>query len=182
MTLKRSFLFFLLALSAAAFLTRQTWLVHDEMPIKSREKAFLNSEWGMSPNELAAVHGAALTEKTGGRHLYQAEAGTDARYKTLEASGKFLGREAVTNFTFFDDKLVSYHVFVSDSDEHALDEDMKRYLMRAFGAGSEEEDQGTPLKMVWQTKEKIVNYWLYEEPNALSRPYRAGFGVQRLAD
>ena len=180
MTLRRLALPALLILALAAFLTKEWWhhTLEAVPAAPAAQKAYFHAEWGMSPAQVSVVNGVPLKEQSGGHHFYQAETGSEERYQSLEAPGHFLGRDSVISYTFHDGKLVSYHIFISDSNDQSLDADMRRYLTGEFGPGGEEMEDGASLKMVWQTKDRIVNYWLYEEPNALTRPYRAGFGVQ----
>jgi len=181
MTLRRLALPALLILTAAAFLTKDQWLIHEAPVEPAAQKAYFRSEWGMSPAQVASANDVQLKEKPAGPRFYQAEPGSESRYQSLEAPGRFLGRDAAISYTFYDGKLVSYHIFISGSDPDALDADMRRYLVNTFGPNTDEAEEGSSLKMVWQTKDKIVNYWFYEEQNTLNRPYRAGFGVQHRA-
>ena len=171
-----------LVLALTAFFGKERW------PIASRPsepppkpKAFLRAEWGMAPDQVAAANGVVLSKPTSRKRFYQPESGTESRYQTLEAPGRLLGRASTVSYTFLDGALVSYHVFTADSDDEALDAAMRGYLSKTFGPNFEEIRGEPALKMVWQFKDTVVNYWFYEEPNALSQPYRAGFGVQRLS-
>ncbi len=178
MTPKRLVLPILFVLALGAFLTKDQWRVHETIVAPAPEKAYFRSEWGMSPEEAVSANGVPLKEKPAGQHFYEAEPGEESRYKVLEAPCRFLARDSVVSYTFRDGRLVSYHVFTSDTEGEILDADMRRYLKRLFGSNAEDLGGEKALKLVWQTKNKIANYWFYEELNSLTRPYRAGFGVQ----
>ena len=141
--------------------------------------AYLSARWGMSPTEVEQANGSSLRPPVSGRRFYQSQPGAEGRYKTLEASGqKFLGREAAVSYTFKDNRLFTYHVFVADDDAAGLDTDMRRYLTRVFGplAGSVEEEDSS-LKEIWHFKDRMVNYWFFEDELAILKKFKAGFGV-----
>ena len=122
------------------------------------EHAFLNARWGMTPQ--------------------QVEAANPGQYQGTEQRGvKFLGREAAVSYTFRGDRLYAYRVFVSDEDADTLDADMRRYLVRTFGDGPSESEEESALKLIWQFKDRIVNYWLLKEEFSVRPKYTAGFGV-----
>ena len=54
---------------------------------------------------------------------------------------------------------------------------MRRYLVREFGPNFMPTEDETALKLIWQFKDRIVNYWFYEDDMALSQKFKAGFGV-----
>ncbi len=140
--------------------------------------AFLNSRWGMSASQVQEANRLPLRPSVFGSRFYRAAPSAESRVRTFEAGGqKFLGRPAVVNYTFLDDRLFTFHVFTSGSDADALDADMRGYLIRAFGTRFNSVDDESSLKMVWHFKDKLVNYWFYEEELALSVKFKAGFGV-----
>lgn len=147
--------------------------------IQENPRAFLNAAWGMSPAQVKEASHSILAPSASSDRFYRPAPGTENRTQTLEAHGqKFLGREAVVSYTFLDDRLFSYHVFTSDSDADRLDADMRRYLVRIFGTKYSPVEDDSSLKMVWQFKDKLVNYWFYEEDLALAAKFKAGFGVE----
>ncbi len=111
------------------------------------------------------------------RFYYDAQA-DPSRYRSYEQPGvKFLGRQAKVTYTFHDGRLFTYHVFVSDMDGEKLNADLRRYLARTFGDRSSSQEEGSMLKLVWQFKDKTINYWFMEEELSLRPKYTAGFGV-----
>ena len=141
-------------------------------------QAFLNARWGMSVMEVERANHSRLEMSVSGSRFYRGAPDTEKRSQTWESRGqKFLGRPAVVSYTFLDNRLFICHVFISDKDADVLDKDMKQYLIRVFGGRYSLTEDETSLKMVWHFKDKIVNYWFYEEDLALIGKFKAGFGV-----
>lgn len=148
-----------------------------------KRPAFMNAQWGMSPDEIVSANRTALEPATGNRRFFQAEPGDEVRYQTLQAAGhKFLGREAVVYYTFLDGRLHACHVFVSDGSEDLLDADMRRYLIRQWGSQFSEIHDESPLKLIWQFKDLSVNYWIYRDEMSLVHSWKAGVGVSYKPD
>ncbi len=102
----------------------------------------------------------------------------DSRYQTWRSEGqRFLGRTAVIHYTFLDDRLFAFHVFITDSDGQKLDSDMRRYLVARFGTQFSREEEDPALKLLWQSKERTVNYWFYERESSLLGRFKAGYGA-----
>ncbi len=141
--------------------------------------AFVNAQWGMSSDDVATANHASFSVPNTAKRFFSPKPGEEGRYTTLQASGQlFLGREADVFYTFKDHKLCMYHVFVSDSDEERLDKDMRNYLIRRWGGqGSAPQEDGSNLKLLWQFKDEIINYWLYQDELSLAGNFKAGVGV-----
>jgi hypothetical protein len=172
-------LLFLTVLAAAAL---GTWFyashTRPTAPAAPPPRAFLNAVWGMGPEEIARVNQTPLEPPVSGRRFYVPPAGSEARYRTLETrQHKFFGRPSIVSYTFVDDKLFAYHVFVSDEEEETLDKNMREYLADKFGPSGTAVEDGTRLKMVWQKGDVTVNYWFYEEEMGLTGRYKAVLGV-----
>jgi hypothetical protein len=141
-------------------------------------RALLNAEWGMSKAQVEASNRVQLQPSASGNRFYRAAPGTEKRYQTWETPDQaFLGRRGIASYTFFDDKLLAYHIFTSGNDAEDLDEDMRRYLIRVFGKNYSPIEDGTTLKLIWQFSDKTVNYWFYEDEMTLTKKFKAGFGV-----
>jgi hypothetical protein len=151
--------------------------VRTEAPSKST--AFLSAQWGMTPSEVAVANHAALEPVNTYRRFYTPHQDTDkARYQALEQNGlTFLEREASAIYTFFDGKLIGYHLFVVDRDPVALDRDLRVYLASHHGTETSAVSDETPLKLIWDHPDLIVNYWFYKDTVSVSQKYTAGFGV-----
>jgi hypothetical protein len=161
--------------AAAAWFSLRALEASRTVPAVGDARAFLNAQWGMSPEEVAAANGARLQEVPSGRYADDEAGG--GRDRSYEQNGvRFLGREARAVYTFRDERLRAYHVFISDRDAAALEADMRRFLERRFGGRYSEPDEGA-LKRVWHFRDRIVNYWFYPEELALGEKYRAGYGV-----
>lgn len=157
------------------------WFVykHISAPAVSN-KAFLNSQWGMSSAEVEIANATKLEPSQSQKKFFtpKEEIKDPSRYKTLEQSGfQFLGRDATATYVFFDDKLFTYHVFIQDRDEHALDDAVRSYLVQTFGQGYAVVEDESTLKLIWQSREWIVNYWFYQEALTLQEKYTAAYGV-----
>jgi hypothetical protein len=150
---------------------------HPEIP--SNTTAFLSAEWGMTPAEVAAANHTVLEPVNTYRRFYTPHQDTDkARYKALEQNGlTFLEREASAIYTFFDGKLIGYHLFLVDRDPVALDRDLRVYLASRHGVETSAVSDETPLKLIWDHPDLIVNYWFYKDTVSVSQKYTAGFGV-----
>lgn len=145
----------------------------------------MKARWGMSPDEVMATNQISLSAPMTNKRFFSPREGEEGRFKVLTAQGqRFLGREADVYYTFKDNKLCMYHIFVSDNDEARLDADMRKYLTRKWGGQEGGAQEDATLKLVWQFKDRNVNYWLYEEEMSLTAPFKAGIGVtyKPLAD
>ena len=143
-------------------------------------KAFMNTDWGMSRQEVEAALQSSLEPIQSSRQFYTPKEGIQdkTRYQALQQSNvSFLGRLANVIYVFFDNRLYSYHVFVKDRDMEKLDKEMKAYLVKEFGTGYLFVHEEEPLSMLWHGKFLIVNYWLLNDDMGLSPKYEAGFGV-----
>ena len=140
----------------------------------------MNARWGMSPAEVEKANTAPFKEAQSSPKLFTPKETVKdpSRYRVFQSEISFLGRPAAINYVFFDGKFYTYHIFVNDSDFDGLDGDMRRYLISRFGVGySEIQDKTSSLKLVWHTREKIVNYWIYEDEYRLRLPMTAVMGV-----
>ena len=74
-------------------------------------------------------------------------------------------------------------MFISDVNGEKMDADMRKFLTRLYGnRAAVQENEGEPvLKLIWQLKGLIVNYWFMEEELSLQSKYTAGFGVTAIA-
>ena len=169
----------LLLLAAAAFYFLRPEGGGRPSAVALPAKAFGGLEWGVSADAVTQTLGAALTPPSRSRTLYTPPPGIDPlRYKTLEhASVPYAGREAAVDYVFLDDKLFAYYVFVSDTNEEALDVAMRAQLAREFGSGFSELTDDGPLKLIWQNPKTIVNYWLFQDVISLRPKSTAAYGV-----
>ena len=153
----------------------------NQVPKQFEEPAFLNARWGMSQTQLERANGRKLRPAVSHRKFYSVKKGVldKTRYKALreDAGRSFLGREAEITYIFFDDRFFSYHVFTRDRDASTLDRDMRKFLFGRFGETFQSVENGRPLKMIWNQKDAIVNYWFSEVDLNLGEKYTAGYGV-----
>ena len=177
----RFLLFLVLILSVAAAVYSASY--RSKYPRTSSvalpESAFLNAAWGMTPSQVEQANGSALERAPSSERFYQAPDSDRFRYGSYQRQGiRYLGREATITYTFRDDRLFAYHVFVSDTDGGALDADVRRYLTRVYGPdASPEEDEQSALKLIWHFRERIVNYWFMKDELSMSPRYTAVIGV-----
>ncbi len=133
----------------------------------------------MSKAEVEKANGVPLERASSSLRFYKNQPGADdSRYQTWKAEGqRFLGRPGTVHYTFLNDRLFVFHIFVTDPDGEKLDADMKNYLDHKFGSdfGTEEDDPA--LKRIWEDGQRIVNYWFYERKASLLGRYKAGYGV-----
>ena len=178
MKASRGALVFLLALSgAAAFLSMRALRAPVPAPAEDQH-AFRGAEWGMSPEEVQKVTGSSLTPVTNSRQFYRPSEDDRSVYTAYEQQEvSFLRRQADVTYTFRDSHLLSYHVFISDADGDKLDADMRRYLTHTFGDKGSDQEEESSLKLVWQFKDRFVNYWFMPEELSMRPKYKAGFGV-----
>ena len=135
----------------------------------------------MSLKEVESANNLTLLPVDGSKRFYS-DAGADTieRYRSYDdRTARFLGWGATVTYTFRDDRLFAYHVFVTDSDGERLDREFRAYLKRIFGEGAGEPNDGAALKLIWHFKERIVNYWFIEDELSLRSKFTAGFGVTR---
>ena len=171
-----------LILSAAAAWFSIRSLGRSQYPVVGPDKvqkAFRNSVWGMPLSEVERANGSVLVPADKNQHFFPQEDTDPSLYRSYEQHGlTFMGREAMVAYTFRDGRLFAYHVFVTDTDREGLDADMRRYLTRAFGPDfSEIDEEGSTLKLIWQSKDRIINYWFVEDERMLRPRYKAVFGV-----
>ena len=179
---RRTLLLWLLFFSALLALlsekgTAPFFLKKGAVPLFEENRAFLNASWGMSHEQVEAANRLALQPASLSKRFHEAPPAEEKRYQTWQAQDRFLDRPAVIYYTFLDGRLLAYHVFVSDADLEKLDADMRGYLTRTFGGDFSEIEEESSLKLVWQSKRRIVNYWLMEEELSLRPKYTAIFGV-----
>jgi hypothetical protein len=150
-----------------------------QIPSIHQPSAFFNASWGMTPNEVQHVNSRALHPTESRRKFYSVKQGIDpSRYQAMQEEGgrHFLGRPAEITYIFFDGHLFSYHVFVRDRDALALDQDMRKALIRRFGDDPHVVEDRL-IKMIWNQKDIFVNYWFFMDDLSLSGEYIAGYGV-----
>ena len=143
-----------------------------------RQQAFFKALWGMTPSQVGRVNGAVLKPSSSSERFYRPEDFDRSQYISYQQEGiRYLGREAAVTYTFRDRHLFATHVFVSDPNGDALDADVRRHLTRVFGADASAQDDQSSLKLIWQFKDRIVNYWFMEDDLSLRSKYTAVIGV-----
>lgn len=173
----------LIVLVTAALVAAGYWMKTNSRPLVNEkplpEAAFILAQWGMSPKEVETANNTVLKPVNSYRRFYTPKQDIDkTRYQALEQSGlHFLGREASVIYTFIDEKLFGYHVFVSDRDPVAMDKDLRVHLASLYGNETSAVNDETPLKLIWDQANVIVNYWIYKDTVSVTQKYTAGFGV-----
>ena len=182
---KPSILILLLAIASILFLSLLFLKSKNSGPIQfppgpAPAKAFMNTVWGMSAQEVQEAVQADLTPAEVGTRFYSPKnpAVNESKIKAYEQIGlDFLGRKATVTYIFYMDRLFIYRVSVRSSDADALDSDVTQHLMGQFGEGFVQEDPKASAKIIWQTKDLIVNYWLYQDDLRLVEKFSAVFAV-----
>ena len=177
---KHSYLLIILAIAIASIAVLFLKFNSSPVPKPPAEKAFMNVAWGMSMAEVEEAIHAKLTSAEVGTRFYSPKnpLENNAKIKAYEQTElPFLGRKAKVTYIFYRDRLFLYHLFLRDNDAETLDTDVTKYLTREYGPGFTQSEEGSSAKIIWQTKELIVNYWFYRDDLRLREQFSAGFAV-----
>ena len=132
----------------------------------TKDKAFLNSTWKMSPHEVERANHATLTfappapwDIVGGWPSVIDK----TRYKELVQSNVVLwGYDVKVSYYFFDNWLHAYSVSFSVYDSDTSFEEVRKTLDSQFGKGRDAVPQGASLlhDIYWETSVQKINAWI----------------------
>lgn len=161
----------------------------------SKDKAFLDVTWRMSPKEIERVNKTPLTSTFYLFHLDQpskykySNVVNGKRYRYLKQDGHITlwGFNTEVKYAFFDNKLFEYTIFLRGYDSEKMHKNISSALTKRFGSGVVE-DSGRYLHvMQWETESSRARYWLIEyetttrvdtENKTINPPYLAGVKIR----
>lgn len=142
--------------------------------------AILGAHWGESMEQVQAASGAPLTAVEFETRFYTPPnfAKNTELIQAYETDAvPFLNRPAKITFVFFKNRLFMYRIFLRSNDAGDVNQAVTEYLQSQYGAGFKEGEGEPAGKIIWQTKDLLVNYWFYEDELKLREKMTAGFAV-----
>ena len=142
----------------------------------TKEKAFLNTTWRMSPKEVERATGLTLLEMTDDERkmnqlfhdLYGPHIMNKNRFQELKQKNLFLwGMDAEVEYSFFDNQL--YRCFILMKSGSAL-KDLHKTILTAlevrFGVSQDGKEKNRPdiiYSYKWGTNHEEATYWITQE-------------------
>ncbi|MBI1803523.1 MAG: hypothetical protein HY033_12840 [Ignavibacteriae bacterium] len=129
------------------------------------EKAFLNSTWEMSQQEVERANGKLLTnpqyDLSG---LGKPETIDFERYKMKSMSDMRLwGIFCKVDYEFFDDKLFEYTIYFTDvHNREYLDSIITSNISKKYGSSESMQGSRHLIERHWNAEKVSIKYWLYE--------------------
>lgn len=171
MKLKKIFIISNIMTALAFLLLLNYYLISKELLFYSpysEKKAFFNSKWGMSPKEIEKENKVNLTPAKivlfnipdQGGFKYPSVVNME-RYKLLNQIEHFTlwGFETKVEYSFFDNKLFEYTLFITGYDSTELHITIVTALKRQFGEGIIENKDYYLHSIKWENKINSVSYW-----------------------
>ncbi len=133
-------------------------------------KAFLNSTWEMSPNEINRVNETTLQKPNTSFIRFLPDAGIPHilkrdRYHTLEQIDiNIWGNSAKVEYGFFDNKLFQYSLSVTaySDDYNKISNNIINQLENKYGKGKSIKHKYFLVKLEWITDILKIEYWIYK--------------------
>ncbi|MFC1885363.1 hypothetical protein ACFL2O_11395 [Thermodesulfobacteriota bacterium] len=125
------------------------------------DKAFLNSTWKMSPQEIERANDTSL--KPGLPPLFTPEIAEIERFKTLSQINLHLfGYPAKVAYTFFDNMLYEYYIILHTSDLEKPHKEILATLTKQFGETKKIDKKRSDIifSFLWDTEKQSISYWL----------------------
>lgn len=160
----------------------------------TKHKAFLHSTWEMSEKEVERANNTFLFIPD-----YDFFDFPDSQYPKVLNMSRYKSRvqreitiwgyDSRVEYSFFDDRLFEYTLFVKGYDAKQLHEEILKNLSVKYGEGTNEsKDDNFLYKMSWDTKLVTIDHWLVKESSSnssnpfLSLGYLAGirFGYKPM--
>jgi hypothetical protein len=131
----------------------------------TNDKAFLNTTWKMSPQEIERANKTTLSDAPQW-HLdpfTTPEVTNKNRFKILTQKDVFLfGHTSEVEFTFFDNMLYEYEISLTAYDLEKPHKEILETLRKQFGEGKEEREKRSDIiySSGWDTEKQTVSYWM----------------------
>jgi hypothetical protein len=140
------------------------------------EKAFLNTTWKMSPNEIARANNTRLTQSTSlFVDLLAIDVANKKRFtEFFQENISLWGHSARVNYLFFDNQLLQYYISLQNINPNWTHTTIFETLESRFGGGKVEEKKGNDLIhfFSWDTDKQHVEYWMGRDKG--TRSYYVG--------
>ncbi len=142
----------------------------------SREKAFLNSTWGMQPAEIERANSTKLQRSDEWAFLRILTYPTflsKERYRSLAQSDMNIwGHEARVEYGFFDDKLFTYTVLLEAYDLSQLKKEIQSQMAEKYGTVIDTTEDAHLASGKWKQGDIRAAYWVTD--NAGSKKLNCG--------
>ena len=172
MKFKKVILIFLLLLIVALALFLNHYLKINNLlfyATGTKEKAFINATWGMSPLEIERANNISLKPgltffmliSKDKKFQYPKVIHMD-RYKSLDEVQEInlWGFDTKVNYAFFDNRLFEYTLNIYGYNLNKLHEKVSSELIKKFGNGINENDKDLVKSMLWDTETILADYWI----------------------
>jgi hypothetical protein len=128
----------------------------------TKDKAFLNTTWKMSPREIERANKTSLSSSES-LLLFTPEVTNKSRFKALVQKNAYLwGRLVQVEYSFFDDMLYEYYISLTAYDLEKPHNEILATLTEEFGVGKEIEEKRADLihSHEWDTEKQLISYWM----------------------
>jgi hypothetical protein len=130
----------------------------------TKDKAFLNSTWKMTPKEIERANNTFLSETTNVFSLlFAPEITNKKRFKELVQEDLYLwGEKAKVKYEFFDNMLYEYYVSLTAYNLEKTHKEIFQTLRTKFGTNKEIKDKREDLiyYFEWESDKQKVSYWI----------------------
>jgi len=128
----------------------------------TKDKAFLNSTWKMSPNEIQKATGLKLIE-VNNKFLLDNDLPDifdTSRFKRMKHSDpiELYGIDTHVTFYFFDNKLFQYNIYADDFHETSIYDIFYNNVQAKFGDALKTEAKKFTININWKSNNQNVRY------------------------
>lgn len=129
----------------------------------TKDKAFLNATWKMSPQEIERANSTVLSSPLGFPSPITADVMDQKRFQVLLQKEFWLwGHESQVEYQFFDSMLYEYCVLLTVFDIEKSHREIFEMLRSKFGKERDARAKGSDLlyDFEWETEKQAVSYWM----------------------
>lgn len=133
--------------------------------IDTKERAFINTTWEMSPHEVQKANNVNLTPAPDQDKYEYPRVINMERYKLLDQTKHITlwSFETKVEYAFFDEKLFECTMLLEGHDLNKMHKKITSALTEEYGDGVAEDNKIYLHSMHWETTSVRVRYWLLEK-------------------
>ena len=150
----------------------------------SSDKAFLDTTWGMSPNEVERATRTPLTSADEFTEFFAQEVQlvnpTRIRVSEQKNVHKLWGHFTNVDFTFFDNMLCEYYIGLTVYNADTSIDEIRTSLVERFGEAtqSKRNSEDTIESLEWDNDKQHTSFWAIRQDNGKS--YHVGIRAKYL--
>ena len=147
----------------------------------TNEKAFLNSTWLMSPNEIRRANNAYLEKPEWELFFTEPDVVNPNRYSSFKQKDiELWGHSTEVEYSFFDKKLFQYYIGMKSYDADKDEKEVLAILNYRFGSQLKIEKKSKHLlkEYEWGYKNQSIRFWISKDSK--DKNYHFGITVKYL--